>query len=230
MQLRNVVMSAHDYVGQNDPRFAEYRRFNKESECVAYLYLRCLPTLVTDGIAKVIVAVTDDPELAKSRRVEDMIDVVRFPWPFDFQEYWKLDDHAKKRRTLDVLQEALLWFAKREGWDPEPLKTAYEEVLRRDFVNEGFMRRRGKSAWTSPDRRHKAKVFWTFGFENIQVFALIYDKSGNEIGRKLLVELDPHGYFLYHALGECRWRSKNVFVLKSRRGKETWTCNISRLR
>lgn len=228
MILSDLVVVAPN-VSKTHAAFPKYVCLNRHANCVTSVYLKCLPQVRTAEIRKIIIDLTDDAAAARKREVRYMIDVVAFPWRFSFVDYWQSDDDGKKRMILDVLHQALMWFAKQKGWDIEPFKQAYAEALRRNLVNEGFLRKGKKDAWTSPDRKHKAKLFYSFGLEGIELYAVVFDQKGTEVGRKLLDTLWAHDHYLWRAFGKCSWISNTRFVLKSRDGKKTRSCSLRTL-
>jgi len=227
--LHDVEVGATDFVNSSDPRLREYRRFDRESGCVTSLYRRKLPRVDTPETSKVIVAVTEDLARLREARVERMLNVLRFPWPISFAEYWNLDEQGRKGRILEIAHSGLLWIARREGWPPEPFQKARDAALDYDLVNEGFWLKGKRRGWPNPDRSLKASIYWTYDFEDARIYAVIYDKAGRELGRKLLTKVKPSDWFIYHALGDCKWPSRTRFVLTARNKKKAWSCSVSDL-
>ena len=233
MIFRDIVFDARYLVDREDSiRLLECELVQCAGFCVSDLYLRFLPKVVTPSTAKVIVAASGRaPIEPEETRIERLIEVLRFPWRFPFDDVIGRDEAAKKRAILDALHEALVWLAKREGWSLSPFETAYRGCLDCGIVN-AFFWKDGK-AWASPNRRHKARIFYRFGPWTAETYAVIYDKADREVGWSMLTQVMASDAIIAELLGSCEWKSDEKFVVHPRRAspgkKNRWLCSLKYL-
>jgi len=232
MIFRDIVLDALHFADRRDGEFPRDRlQIQRATFCVADLYLKFLARVETPATNKVIVALSSDPEVCASRKVERLLNVIEFPWPFSFDRYSVLSAFEKKHMLLDTLHAAVVWLAEHESWDVEPLQAAYSFAIAHKLEN-AFFWKDGKS-WRSPDGRFKARLYYTFGTETAEVYAVIYDKGNKEIGWKLLKQERAGDAIILDIIGKCEWASATSFVLRPRvkvfGGKNKWTCKTTDL-
>ncbi|MCX5685495.1 MAG: hypothetical protein NT049_17705 [Planctomycetota bacterium] len=177
------------------------------------MYLAHLPKVRTKSAGKVYMELWDGPPSPPGdKEFLDLGDVVFVHRSFDFSAYWQMAKEARKRAILEVIREEMLKLAARMGWAAAPFETAYQAVLEKNLVHEFFC---GKPS-SSPDRQRKARIWCSFDVDEIKVYAIIYDRSGKELQRKLVTTTWPHDFFLHHALGTFDWLDDRTLVLAPR--------------
>lgn len=206
--LRDIVLS-----GERDPEFT----FKLETNFLEVLYINCLPKTQTDGIFKVIIQAC---RLVPTKKLDNMIDVLRLWKPFDFDAYFAADKAIRKRLALEFLQDGLLEVARIRGWKTDPFDIAYKAVLARGLVNNGPWR------WckpvTSPDRVLKAQAWVNYDSDKADVFLTLTRR--NEVVAKVLVtSVKPGDVWINEAIGKLEWVSADEAKLTSRDGKQSWT-------
>ena len=197
-----AVFAAHDV-----PRC---RAFNGSTNCVTAMYRAHLPRLRTENTGKVNIELWDCPPA--HTEFEELIDVIFVRRESDFAAYWGLDEDGRKRRILEVIQEAMMGVARRMGWPAEVFEQAYEAVLAKGPVHHFFL---GK-AFASPDRKRKARVWCEFDVDAIRVYLVVMDRRGKELKREFVTGLLPSDFFLYHAMGKVGWRDDKTVLIGPR--------------
>lgn len=217
MFLRDIAVVSLDYSSKSpgDPARDVYEQFQRATFAITDLYLRLLTRKVKSGdIAKVAILAKDSREAPASPHCRDLLNVMEVTWPFDFGAYLRLEGSGRARFVLGVIQDALIWTAGRKGWDVVPFQVAYDLALACRVKNEFFWKN-GK-AWTSPDRKTRARVFCSFGPENVEVSIVMFDKKDRELMRERVVRIPAADAILGQILGDGGWTSDSVFSLTPR--------------
>ncbi|MDH6310605.1 hypothetical protein M2451_003476 [Dysgonomonas sp. PFB1-18] len=191
--------------------------FNPESHVVSELYWSFLRNYSTPSVQQITIFISDDwnnslttPKNVKGFK-EAFVD-------FDFKMYFSLDKFKKKRMQLEAINEGMVHIAKQEGWDTNSLQDAYNNCLERDLEYQ-FNIGKPKS---SPNRRCKIGLWCNWDIDIIEVYWILYDKSGNEIKREKFIEkYSLQGIFIYYV--KWQWLDNNkVLFEETYRKKEKW--------
>jgi hypothetical protein len=190
------------------------RSINLCASSVGALYNRLLPKVQTGPFGKIVIKLirlTDDvPAL------EELIDVLRIHTQFDFDRFREGDDATRRRLILDGIQATLLRACDSYGWDPEPFRTVYQEIIGRQIINEEYV---GKPV-KSPDRTLTAQLYYLFGSEVVDVMIVVRDKSGNALQKIQVGQTPASGEGMFsEMLGKVRWVAHDRCEALSRRGK-----------
>jgi hypothetical protein len=215
MYLRDIVIHT------------EKESFQRHTFCVTDLYLQVLKKrLATTDTAKLIIYVAASPT-CKRELLPFGPQIWQMRWYFPFAGYTERAASEKNKAILEYLQAALLFAARKEGWDKRVLEDTYNAVLDRNITNEGFMKH-GK-AWLSPNGRVKARIYYNFDIAKVSIWAVCYAGKNREIGRRLLVEEKPSEAALLYFLGSVKWSSNKWIVLCSRHGSASWRVDLGDL-
>jgi hypothetical protein len=227
MYLRDLCVDADEAIVDRHPG-GFVSRFHRESCCVTELYL-CLiwRKVATPDTSKVQFVFSDlighpaEPE-------KTACGVMVQPWPFPFTDYKSSDKEAKKRLVADEFHKGLLWIARHRGWDERPFEEVYRQCLDRNLMLEAFWR---KKTWLSRDKRVRVKVYYRFDLDAVELYAVVFDRRGRELGRKLLGTGIPGVDCLRSFIGTGRWRSKSRFELCAKHTflKEVWSADLSKI-
>jgi hypothetical protein len=186
--------------------------FHRETCCITQPYIAVLGKKVfTPDTGKVFLTFTD-PKESTPRICRCELGVLEAEWPFLFARYAEGDDVQKKCMILDGVHSAVLWVGKERGWDVRSLAECRDEIIRRDFVFEGW----SKKSWASPDRKFRAKIGFQFELRRVDLVLGVFDRKGREIGRKPLGWAVPQTGVLYHVLkANGTWTNENIFQIQS---------------
>ena len=210
MYLREIAVFADENIVMRFPSgFVGW--FHRETCCVTELYESFIQRkMATSDTAKVNLVLYDEEGFVPT--VRQLINVADGRWSFDFASYAEKDERGKKRMILDALHAALLWIAKERGWETEALNDAYSQILNRNLAFESL----SKKTWFSSNRKYKAKVGFCYGVRAIHFFLVVYDRKGNELGRKPLEKVSPEMGVVHWVLKQKPvWNTHNVFRLRT---------------
>jgi hypothetical protein len=210
MYLRDIGVYADEQIVDRFPSgFVGW--FHRETCCITEWYVSLLyRKVLTSNTAFVKLLFTDQSDFNPS--VRQLLNVADAKWIFDFAAYAELDEKGKMRAILDSLHAALLWIGREREWDTEALRDANDEMLEKDLRFESL----SKKTWFSPNRKHKAKVGFAYGLRAIHFFVVVYDKKGNELGRKPLKDVAPEMGVIHWVLKQKPvWNTRNMFRIKT---------------
>lgn len=185
---------------------------------MASLYLSCLKKYDAGKIKKVVIEIVDK---SVDDSIEDLVDVLRIQREFDFKKYFASGKYDKKKMLVDVIQDGLMSIAKQRNWDTDPLIDAYRNCLDKGFEHQWL---RKDKLFLSPDRKNYAGVFCKWDTDELEVFALFFNKEKDEIKRTELfrcksIDAEP--------MGKMGWdKATNAFYLYSKDEKQKWTAKL----
>lgn len=208
MYLRHMVVYADETIVDRFPSgFVGW--FHRETCCVTDWYSSLLRKKVsTADTTKVHFKFVEHEPFVPT--VRQLIHVADAKWLFRFSEYAQRDDVGKKRMILDAVQDALLWIAKDRKWDTGGFEECYAAMMARDLIFQGW----SKKSWLAPDRKHRARIGFYFGLRAVDFCVGIFDRKGNEIGRRSLGSVAPAmGIVDDVSKGIGQWRARGRFRL-----------------
>src|SRR5487761_612209 len=206
MYLRDIAVFADETIVDRFPSgFVQW--FHRETCCVTDWYASLLwRKVATADTAKVNFVFQELEPFVPT--VRQLIDVADVRWFFRFSEYAQSNEARKKRMILDAIQGALRSIAKDRGWDRDRLEECYAAVIARDLNFQGW----SKKSWLAPDRKHRARIGFYFGLRMVDFFVGVFDRKGNEIGRKQLGSVAPAMGLANAVLkGAGQWRAGSLF-------------------
>jgi hypothetical protein len=209
MYLSYIFVSADDRIVERYPD-GFVRRFGRESTCVTDHYSSLLYRLVRTEDSRRSLAFTFTDET--SELPEFAPGCAHYFWPFDFAAYVQTDKLGKKALIAASMQAACLWVAGKENWWAAPLERAYQTLIERNYVFEGI----SKKSWLSPNKKYRAKVYFNFDLDRIDLYAVLYrNRSKTELGRIFLGKEIPVWCCLPDCLRLGRWVTETDFRLRT---------------
>ena len=219
MNSRCRRLRLEDVRVESDRGYARQRDFNIRTNCVQYLYNRCLPRVETGNFFRIIVVATEDD--SKDRVIEELLDVVRVTIAFDFEAFWasSSDEFECKRRILELIQIGVLAVACDLNWPTEPFHQAQIYCLDRKLIVQEYVNK----PVSSPDRYWRAQTFFSCGLETVRIFVVITDKAGERVLSFPVAEVPSTGKGTFEDyLGKLKWLDGNTVRLVSKSGKCRW--------
>lgn len=210
MILRDVGLATYQLSrGKRDDECAEYRKFEFQTSCIDDLYRRCLPKLVTQETAKVLIDVSDEADWGNPSQIQRLLSVTISPWKASLADYWSRDEFGRKQFALEALHGGLMWLAEVEGWPTEPLEIAYRTSLQRGLVNEFY----SKKSYPNPSKTATIKLFCEFGVEEAKYYAVVLRRR-KELGRVLLGATVPESYIVWMTQQSFAWISDQAVQIQ----------------
>lgn len=212
MYLRDLVVTSY----REYPRRKE---FNFSVGCVESLFFSSLPKKVqTTEFAKIIVEANEPSQ--EQFVHQRMLDVIEVKGGFDFDAYWNANERDRKLQALNFIQKSLIYLANTFGWDNAPFDEAYHRVVEKDFVHQFFLKKPKPAI--SENKKLKAQIFVDFESNEINMYLVVTNKSGNELMRQLFAKVPPRDFFIMDTIGGVAWEGDERVVVSSRNMKEQW--------
>jgi hypothetical protein len=174
----------------------------------------------TDGVRKVAIKLTTDPKNVNF--IESLESVLMVSRPFDPAAYNNADEFKRKLIVLNVIEDCMLYLADQRGWEKQPLIDAYESCLAHDLVFTAIYK---DKHFLSPDRKHYGALFYHWGSEKYEAYAIFFNKKKIEIQRKKLFECDASFVDSFEYVG---WHKElpNTFGIKQIRPKREYLAKL----
>jgi len=130
----------------------------------------------------------------------------------DINSFLKLSDIDKKRKTLELINNALLELVEIEGWDKGIFENASNKVILENYVNKRIW----KKQKNSPGRQYIAKVLLEHDLYKSEISIIITDKSGVIVKQEKVAEDLPDEWAYAKYFGELKWFSNTELALVSK--------------
>lgn len=195
--------------------------FSLQVRCMCSFFERLFPRIHNEHFWKVMVLCKPiegyEPSIRRGGG-----GVCEVSLPFDYQAFMNLDDYRKKKMTVQTLRSGINDFIKNKGMDSEPFTSTFNKIIDANYENVWLW----KKPKTSPNRKHKAQILLEHEVEKIDISAIISNRQGEEITRKLLVTERPDEWFYKKYLGELKWLDNETVALISKRGGKEFIASI----
>lgn len=201
--------------------------FNVQTVCMEDMYLRNLLPYKNNFISKlnILLVGEDDRDTFKESSFQygefsQNISIGEIFTVFDFNSYYASNEHDKKLKILNKIQEGFLIFAKQKDVSMAPFNDAYEKCLVQNLINRSLY----KEA-TSRNNNLTVRVFIEMDLNLLQVVGVFYDNTEHIISEKLFFSREPEAMYSYY-LGNVKWINENEVTLFGRSKDEFWTINL----
>lgn len=171
----------------------------------------------TDGVRKVAIQLTTNPQ--KVNVIEPLESVLIISRPFDPESYDKADDFNRKLIVLNVIQDCMLYLAGQRGWEKQPLLDAYDECLARNLQFTAIYK---DKHFLSPDRKHFGALFYHWGNEKYEAYAIFFNRKKIEIQRKKLFECEASFVDNFEYVGWHKELPHTFGITQIRPKREYW--------
>lgn len=198
------------------------RKFSLETRCVSAMLARLFGKLKTDGCRKIIVECVD---IVTNEGVRNLLGVFVVQVKFNFIDFMSLSDYEKKCYSLRLLKEGIEKIAQFKGWPLTPFETVFAKIIEADYTNEWMWYKPVKS----PDGQHTAEILCQHEVKSMNIFMVIKDKKGVEVGKKLLISDQPHEFAYAQYLGDIVWLSDVLVALLNKEGDQSGELDIRQL-
>jgi hypothetical protein len=130
----------------------------------------------------------------------------------DINSFLKLSDIDKKRKTLEIVNNAVLEIVEIEGWDKGIFESVYNKIILDNYINKRIW----KKQKSSPGRQYKAKVLLEHGLYKSEISIIVTDKSGDIVKQEKVAETLPDEWAYAKYFGELKWFSNTELALISK--------------
>jgi hypothetical protein len=174
-------------------------------------------TYETDSVKKVAIELTTDQR--KENSTESMESVLIVSRSFDPETYNKANEFAQKLLILDVIQDCMLYLAGQRAWKKQPLVDAYDSCLDRNLEFTAIYK---DKHFLSPDRKYFGALFYYWGNQRYEAYAIFFNRKKIEIQRKKLFECDASSVNSFEYVGWHIELPDTFGVTQTRPKKEYW--------
>ncbi|MDP4147003.1 MAG: hypothetical protein Q8936_21435 [Bacillota bacterium] len=192
--------------------------FRLQTRSIASFYVRCLKGYKNDKCSKINIECV--PNIV--REPNALFGIYSVQVAFNVDEFFKLDNLGKKKKTLELIKVAISQLIEKEGWDKEIFDEAYNRIVSENYVN--------KWAWkkqkNNPSRKYIAKVSCEHGIHSFDISIVIMDKNNNIIKEETVVREKPDEWMFGRYFGDLKWISNNEVVLVDKEGNSEFSVNI----
>jgi hypothetical protein len=211
---RNKITS-EDYSSNYKRRNFEFRL---QTRNITSFYERCLKGYKNDKCSKINIECMPNT-VVQSNALQGIYSV---HIPFDVDDFFKLDDFDKKKKTLDLIQIAISHIIEKEGWDKTIFDEAYNRIISENYINTWIW----KKQKNNPNRKYIAKVFCEHGIYSSDIGIIITDKNGQIIKKEVGVSEKPDEWAFGKYFGDLKWITNNEVVLISKDGHSQFGIKI----
>lgn len=141
---------------------------------------------------------------------------------YDYNEFFKLTENDKKKKTLSLLKMGLDKIIEEKQWDRNPFDEAYNKVVDAGYVNEWYW----KKALRSPTKEYTAAVFCEHKIDFFDITIIVINKKKEEIKRTKVLSLTPHELVFDFYLGQLKWVFDDTVALINCLEDEQWEVKI----
>lgn len=196
--LKEVLISSYF----NYPRKAE---FNSEANIVASSFSQELRELlyIAGDIEKFDLNLTNS---LIGREIVVSGWLLRRQLTFNFDVYWKLSLNDKQNLLLQLLKDQLLEMAEKFQWETEPIKSAFNSLLKNGIRREAFW------AYETSFEDDKVRVFYKMLHDSMDVFLNFFDREGGSSREILIARIWPNDDYLNMLLGTIQTRGNEIIL------------------
>lgn len=195
-----------------------YFQFRLQTRNITSFYERCLKGYKNDKCSKVNIVCV--PKVV--REPSALLGIYTAQVAFNIDDFFKLDDFNKKRKTLDLIKIAMTQIIQKEGWDKVVFDEAYNQVISENYINTWIW----KKQKNNPARRYIAKVFCEHGIYYCDIGIIITDKNDQIIKNEVVVREKPDEWKFGKYFGNLKWVSNNEVVLIGKDGHSQFSVKI----
>lgn len=185
-------------------------QFRLQTRNITAFYEKCLKGYKNDKCSKINIECVENE--VREPSWWDRIYTVQVVYNID--DFFKLDDLAKKKKALELIQVAMTQVIEKEGWDKTLFDDAYNTVISENYTNKWIW----KKQKNNPSRKYIAKVLCEHNIYTCDISILIMDKNNQVIKRELIVSEKPDEWKFGDYFGDLKWTSNDEVILISKRG------------
>lgn len=195
------------------------RNFRLETRCITAMFERLFEKYTTVDCWKVLVECVMD---IKEQKVLNFSGVYTVQVEFDYNSFVSSNEYQKKQMTLSAIMEGIRVISTTKGWKLEPFEIVYTKICESKYTNEWIW----KKAVNIFMKNLTAEVLMQHEVKSMNVFILIKDRKGLEIGREKMISEMPDEFAYIKHLGEIKWFSSNEVALINKKGDKKYSYKI----
>lgn len=198
-----------------------YFQFRLETRNITSFYERCLKGYRNDKCSKINIECVPNVVMEPSA----VLGIYKVQVAFNVDDFFKLDDFEKKRKTLDLIKIAITQIIEKEGWDKTIFDETYNRIISENYINTWIWKKRKHN----PTRKYIAKVFCDHDIYSCDIGIIITDKNEQIIKKQVVVREKPDEWMFGKHFGDLKWISNNEVVLIGKGGHSQFSIKIEEL-
>jgi len=195
-----------------------YFQFRLQTRNITAFYERCLKGYKNDKCSKINIDCVQDVV----REPSSLYGIYSVQVAFNVDEFFKLDDFGKKKKTLELIRAAISQIVEKEGWDKTIFDNAYNKVISENYINKWIW----KKQKYNPTRKYIAKVLCEHGIHSCDISVIIMDKKEQIIRKELIISEKPDEWMFAKYFGDLKWISTNEVALIGKSGDQQASVKI----
>lgn len=193
-------------------------KFRLQTRNITAFYERCLKGYKNDKCCKINIECAPNSVIKSSV----VLGIYTVHIPYDIDNFFKLNDFDKKRKTLDLINIAIEHIVEKEQWDKIRFDEAYNQIISENYINTWIWKKQKHS----PNRKYIAKVFCEHDIYYCDIGIIIVDKSGQIIKKEVVVTEIPTEWVFIKYFGDLKWISNNELEFIGKDGNSRFTIKI----
>lgn len=133
---RNKITS-EDYNNNYKRRNSKFRL---QTRNITSFYESCLKGYKNDKCSKINIECMPNTVVQSNA----LLGIYSVHIPFDVDDFFKLDDFGKKKKTLDLIQIAMSHIIEKEGWNKTIFDEAYNRIISENYINTWIWKKQKK--------------------------------------------------------------------------------------
>lgn len=192
--------------------------FRLQTRNITSFFERCLKGYKNDKCSKINIECVQNAV----REPSVVLGIYTVQVVFSIDEFFKLNDFDKKKKTLELIRVAMSQIIEKEGWSKIIFENAYDRIISEHYINEWIWK---KQKYNST-RKYIAKVLCEHGIYSCNISIVITDKKEQVIKKELIVSEKPDEWMFAKYFGELKWISTTEVALIGKSGDSRFCVNI----
>ncbi|WP_143316934.1 hypothetical protein [Clostridium sp. HBUAS56017] len=190
-------------------------RFDLESRCMIDMFLRLLGKYKTKSCSKIVIdCVEKAPNTEYPCYRGSVMGVGVIHYEFDYKEFFAKSEYEKKQVVLEIIKKSFYSIEKEEELELAVLEDVFHKIEELGYNNFWVF---GKAV-KSPNKLYTAELYIEHKIQEIDFFAVVRNKQGEIVEKKLIVSEKPNRWMYGQYLCKLVWASDTEIHLKDKMG------------
>lgn len=195
------------------------RNFRLETRCITAMFERLFEKFITEDCWKVLVECAVD---ITEKKVHNFSGVYTVQVEFQYNSFMSSNEYQKKQMALNAIMEGVRVISNYKGWKLEPFESACIKIHELNYTNEWIWMKAIKKI----NNHLMAEVLMRHEIKTMNIYILIKDVNGLEIGREKIISEKPDEFAYNKHLGKLKWISCNEVVLVNKKGDKQYSYKL----
>lgn len=193
-------------------------QFRLQTRNITAFYERCLKGYKNDKCSKINIECVQKVD----RDPGAVFGIYTVQVAFNVDDFFKLVDLDKKKKTLELIRMGMSQVIDKEGWNRTVFDEAYNTIVTENYANKWVW----KKQKSNPSRKYIAKVLCEHNIYSCDINVIIMDKNSQIIKKEVVVSEIPDELKFANYFGELKWISNSEVVLVGKNGSHEFRVRI----